>query len=104
MKKTPKEIFYKVETITIPVLSDSKFCDYKYIIPDDYKFLGIKDNLLKKESDKLFTYKGECPKESKSDVIRFSPEQSMWKGDTGIYLTSSSTEFKNSIKIKFPRY
>ena len=103
MKKTPKDILYKVESIKIPVLSDSKFCDYKYIIPEGYKFLGSKDNLIQKESDKLFTYKGECPKESKSDVIRFSPEQSMWKSDTGFYLTSS-TEFKNSIKIKFPRY
>ena len=104
LKKTTKDILYKTESITIPVLSQSKYCDYKYTIPDGYKFLGFKDNLLKKESDKLFTYKGECPKKSKSDVIRFSPRQSMWKADTISYLKSSSTKFKNSIKIKFPRY
>lgn len=104
MKKTKKDILYKVELIAIPVLSEAKFCDYKYTIPDGYKFLGFQDNLLKKESDKIFTYKGECPKEQKFDVIRFSPKQSKWKADLSTYLTSSSDEFKNSIKVTFPRY
>ena len=87
----------------IPILSESKFCYYKYTIPEGYKFLGSQENLLKKESDKLFTYQGECPKESKSDFIRFSPEQSMWKADTVSFLKSSE-EFKNSVNIKFPRF
>lgn len=103
MKKSIKQILYKEESITIPILSGSKFCNYKYTILDGYKFLGFKDNLLKKESDNIFTYKGECPTEPKSDYIRFSPEQSTWKADTGAYLISP-TEFKNSIKIKLPRY
>ena len=103
IKKSQKEILYKIESIRIPILSNSKFCDYKYTIPDGYKFLGFQENLLTKESDKIFTYKGECPTESKTDVIRFTPEQSMWKANISSYLVSSK-EFKNNIQIRFPRY
>ena len=104
LNKTKKDILYKVESIAIPVIKNFKFCDYKYTIPDGYKFLGFMDNLLKKESDKQFIYKGACPTEPKFDVIRFSPKQSSWKADLNSYLTSSSTEFKNSIKVTLPRY
>ena len=103
IKKSQKQILFKEESVTIPLLSDIKFCNYKYTIPEGYKFLGFKDNFLKKESNILFTYKGECPTEQISDIIRFSPEQSMWKADVGIYLKSSN-ELKNSIKMKFPRH
>ena len=103
IRKSSKEILYKIESIRIPILSRSQFCDYKYTIPDGYKLLGFREDLLIKESDKVFTYKGECPTESKNDVIRFTPEQSMWKSMTGFYLVSS-TEFQNSINMIFTRY
>ena len=98
------EILYKRELIRIPLISKSKSCDYTYnIIPDGLKFLGFKDNVLTKESDKKFTFKGECPIQSLSDEIRYAPEQIDWKASFDISL-SLSTKFTNDIEITFPRY
>ena len=61
-KKTKsKEILYKKESVVIPLISDSVYCDYKFIIPDGYISLGLQENLLTKQSNTLYTYKGNCP-------------------------------------------
>ena len=103
INKQTQEILYKTESIKIPIFSNSKYCDYKYTIPNGYKFLGFQEGILSKESENVFIYKGECPKESKSDVIRFTPQQSEWKADVG-YSLESLTGFGDSVKISFPRY
>ena len=98
------EILYKRELARIPLFSKSKSCDYTYnIIPDSFKFLGFKDNVLTKESDKKFIFKGDCPIQSLSDEIRYAPEQIDWKASFDMSLTLS-TKFTNDIQITFPRY
>ena len=105
-KKTKsKEILYKKESIVVPLISGSVYCDYKFIIPNGYISLGLSDNLLTKQSDTLYTYKRNCPKdgENGNDVIRYSPETALWKADTGVYLEYPS-RFTNNVKFTFPRY
>ena len=104
--KAKTEILYKKEGVIIPLISKSKNCDYKYkIIPNGYKFLGLQNNVLTKDADNdnTFIYNGECPTESKTDIIRFAPEETMWKADMSFSLTLS-TEFQNSISMMIPRY
>ena len=104
--KIKTEILYKKEGVIIPLISKSKNCDYKYkIIPEGYKFLGLQNNVLTKDADNdnTFIYNGECPTESKTDIIRFAPEETMWKADMSFSLTLS-TEFQNSISMMIPRY
>ena len=104
-KQTPKDkqILYKRQSIVIPLFGGSSNCDYKYIIPDGYVNLGLENNILKKESDKIYTFKGECPSEAKNDVIRFSPEEVAWEADEKLNLKSSEL-FTSDIKMSFPRY
>ena len=104
-KQTPKkkQILYKTQPIVIPLFSGSSNCDYKYIIPDGYVNLGLENNILKKESDKIYTFKGECPSEESNDVIRFSPEESSWDAEEKINLKSTE-KFSSDIKMSFPRY
>ena len=105
-KKTKsKEILYKKESVVIPLISDSVYCDYKFIIPDGYISLGLQENLLTKQSNTLYTYKGNCPtgSQNKNDVIRYSPETVLWKADTGVYLEYPS-RFTNNVTLIFPRY
>ena len=49
--KNTQEILYKQEAIVIPLIRGSSICDYKFIIPKGYVNLGLKNNLLTKESD-----------------------------------------------------
>ena len=56
--KTPKDILYKQEPIVIPLITGSYQCDYKFIIPEGEINLGLKDNLLTKESETTYTYNG----------------------------------------------
>ena len=104
-KQTPKkkQILYKNQPIVIPLFTGSSNCDYKYIIPDGYVNLGLENNILKKESDKIYTFKGECPSEESNDVIRFSPEESSWDAEEKINLKSTE-KFSSDIKMSFPRY
>ena len=105
-KKTKsKQILYKTESIVVPLISGSVYCDYKFIIPKGFISLGLRDNLLTKQSDTLFTYKGNCPKDSENgnDVIRYSPETALWKAETGVYLEYPS-RFTNNVRLIFPRY
>ena len=104
-KAKTNSILFKEESIVIPLFSDSIYCDYKFIIPKGHISLGLRDNLLTKESNTLFTYKGNCPTdgENGNDVIRYSPELVSWKADTGIYLEHPS-RFTNNVIFTFPRY
>ena len=105
-KKTKsKEILYKKESVVIPLISESVYCDYKFIIPDGYISLGLQENLLTKQSNTLYTYKGNCHtgSQNKNDVIRYSPETVLWKADTGVYLEYPS-RFTNNVTLIFPRY
>ena len=47
--KNNPEILYKQEAIVIPLITGSSNCDYKFIIPEGYVNLGLKNNILTKE-------------------------------------------------------
>ena len=95
-----KEILYITEPINIPVIQGSFFCNYKLIIPDGYINLGLKNNLLKKESDTIYSYIGECL--NNTDEIRYSPVESSWEADIGFYLGNYPEE--DNVCFIFPRY
>ena len=59
-KKDSKEILYKEESVIIPFVNEALFCNYKYILPDDYIGLGSEFNFLKQESDTIYTFYGDC--------------------------------------------
>ena len=101
--KETQQILYRTEPVVIPLITNSFFCDYKYIIPDEFADLGLEKNLLKKESNNIYTYYGECPIESLHDTIRYSPKQSLWKADMSLSLEYSSP-FTNKVGFIFPRY
>lgn len=104
IKKNVKEILYKQESISIPKMYPDATCNYTFIIPDNYVSLGLKNNLLNKESQNKYTYTGDCPKdEAISDVIRFTPKESLWKAETSFILESSS-EIDENVTLTFPRY
>ena len=54
------------------------------IILDGYINLGMKNNILKKKSDTIYSYNGECL--NKTDEIRYSPVENSWKADIKFYL------------------
>ena len=101
--KTTEEILFKTKTIIIPLIKGSSFCDYKYIIQDGVINLGLENNLLTKESRTLYSYLGQCPNESLSDVIRYSPESVLWNADMKLNL-EYSPKFTNNVNFIFPRY
>ena len=94
-----KEILFKTESITIPVIQGSSFCDYRLIISDEYINLGLKNNLLKKESDTIYSYIGECL--NITDEIRYSPVESFWQADIGFYLAK---HHEDNVCFTFPKY
>jgi len=98
----PREILYRQEAFAISAYKEGISCTFKYIIPDGYTSLGLKENLLTRESDNVYSY-NECLLETKTDVIRFTPKESYWKANVGIYLKSQSDISKN-ISVIFPRY
>ena len=100
-----RQILYHQEAIVIPLIIGATFCDYKFIIPDEYTNLGLANNMLTKESDTIYTYNGECPTDSGGlkEIIRFTPEQSLWKANMGIYLDYPN-KFTKKVGFKFPRY
>ena len=101
--KTTEEILYKMETILIPLVKGSSFCNYKYIIPDGFINLGLLNNLLTKESNTLYSYLGQCPTETLIDIIRYSPETVLWEADMKLNL-KYSPKFTNNVNFIFPRY
>ena len=116
-KKDSKEILFKEEPVIIPFVNEALFCNYKYILPDDYIGLGSELNFLKQESDTIYTFYGDCspniiPDTTFNvaddfyivpDTIRYSPKQSYWKADMEISLQNSN-KFTNDVELSFPRY
>jgi hypothetical protein len=102
-KETTKEILFKNKPITIPLLDGTNYCDYKFTIPKGYINLGLEKNLLKKKSDNVYYYKGDCPKNQIIDYLRFSPEKATWDSKTQITL-ENPRKFTNDITFTFPRY
>ena len=102
-KESPVEILYKNKPISIPLLLDTNYCDYKVTIPKGYINLGLENNLLKKESDNVYYYKGNCPTNRMVDYIKFSPEKATWESNGQISL-ENRLEFTNDITFTFPRY
>ena len=101
--KSNRQILYKAESIVVPLISGSTNCNYKFIIPDGYINLGLKENLLTKQSDHIYIYNKECPTSSINDVIRYSPETVAWKADIELYLEKQD-KFTNNVGFIFPRY
>ena len=56
--KKNKQILYKSESIVIPTIKDAVNCDYKFTIPKGYINLGLQNNILKKESDIVYSFNG----------------------------------------------
>ena len=101
--KTSKEILYKQETVSIPQIYSGGKCNYKFILPEGYINLGLKNNLFTKESEKIYSYINDCPSDDINEVIRFSPAESLWKADIDLSLELSAPITGESISI-FPRY
>lgn len=85
-KTTNEEILYKNEWVNIPFINDFSFCNYTYILFERLVSLGLDNNILKKESDNIYTYYGEPPSIDASDLIRYTPQKGYWKADKEIYL------------------
>ena len=100
-KKKYKAILFLSEIIEIPVFKNTDFCDYKLIFSNDYINLGLKNNSLKKESDTVYSYYGEC--NNIIDEIRYSPKQSLLEADMEIFVESNE-KFNGYVKFSFPRY
>ena len=101
--KESKEILYKQESVSVSSLYKTGTCTFKFTIPDYYTYLGLKNNLLEKKSDREYVYNGECPSEAINEVIRFAPNQSFWKAQVNIYCSSSS-KISDNVTMTFPRY
>ena len=100
--ESTKQILYRQESIYVSNLYSDGFCDYKFIIPEKYKNLGLQNNNFQKESDYIYTYNNNCPSERIDDVIRIAPKGGKWKGEMSFYLESSSP-FSGDVTLKFPR-
>ena len=101
--KKSKQILFKAEPIIIPIINDSINCDYKFKIPKGYINLGLQNNILKKESDIVYSFNGKCPSEETYEIIRYSPEEVTWDADIQLTLQSSEV-LSNEINLVFPRY
>ena len=101
--RTTPDILYRQESIFISKYYSEGYCDYKFIIPEKYKNLGLRDNKLTKESDYIYIYKENCPNEQINDVIRLAPKEGYWKGEMGLYI-ESSTPNSGKVTLIFPRF
>ena len=97
-----KTSLYKQESTSIWKMFSGGICDYKFIIPNNYKDLGLKYNIFKKESENIYYYKNDCPDVQINDIIRFAPIEKNWKANISLYL--ESTKIITYGKILFPRY
>ena len=100
-QKDSKEILYKEEPVAIPFVEDAMFCNYKFILPENYIGLGSVFNFLKQESDTIYTFYGDCPLDG--DTIRYSPKQSFWKASMEISFQNNN-KLVNDIIVTFSRY
>ena len=102
-KKSIPDILYKQETVSIPLIENAIFCNYKFIISNEFIDLGLQNNILTKLSDKTYMYNGQCPKENKIEIIRYSPEKASWNANLEITL-EYIYKFTNDVTFTFPRY
>ena len=100
--KSVQQILYKQEAIAISKFEHGNSCHFKYIIPNEFTSLGTKNNLLKKESNNVYSY-NECPSEVINDVIIFTPKGSHWRASVGAYIESES-EIQKDLTFTLPRY
>ena len=106
-----KEKFFQdllliMEEVSIPLFKDSIFCNYKFILPDDYVNLGLKNDILTKQFDKTYIYYGQCPSEIQKEVIRYSPEKVKLEANIELLLEKSFlfNDIIDEAFLTFPRY
>ena len=104
-RKNSADILYKRESVSIPIIKDASFCNYKYIIPNGYKDLGLQNNYLTKDSknENTYIYYKKCPDTQINDEIRFSPKEATWETDMKLSV-ESPTVFTNDVTFRFPQY
>jgi hypothetical protein len=103
-EKVSEQILYINEFVSIPFLSGYSFCNYTFNLPEKgYKNLGLENNNLEKKSNSTYAYYGLCPTQKINDIIRFAPEQSLWKADNEL-ISEHISNFTNNVKFFFPRY
>ena len=88
LTRASSNILYRQEEVSIPGSYKGAYCDYKYVIPQNYKSLGLRDNKLRKENSCTFAYNGTCPDKDLVDVIRMSPRVTHWKVNVSHILTN----------------
>ena len=96
------EILYRQEAISVSGIYSGGNCEYKFILPDNYVNLGLKNYEFKKESDKIYSYIDSCPSTQINDVVRMAPKESYWIADYGIFLEFNEPLSKNAT-FKIPR-
>ena len=95
-------LYYLQEVVKIPSINSARKCNFKIIIPKNYKSLGLKYNKLKRESNYVYSYNDNCPSEDLVDLIRISPEKTYWKADMSYYVESAEP-ISNNITLAFLR-
>ena len=103
INENSQSILYKQEPVSIPMIEGASFCNYKYIIPNGYKNLGLKNNILTKDSESTYSYFKICSDQQLSDEIRFSPKEALWEADIN-FNAKSTSEFTNDVSMIFPQY
>ena len=105
MNNNNKNKLFNEEIISIPLVTNRSplFCNFKYIIPEGYIFLGTKfSNIaLTKVSETTYSYYGPCPKDLEVDIIRYSPENVSWKTNVTMSLVYP-LKFTNDVIFLFP--
>ena len=101
LNRDSREILYFQESIIITPIIYSLPCDYKFIIPDGYKYIGTKNGYLTKESDRIYKFTGDCTSPI-NEILRFSPEKVWWKA-MNEYSLETSTKFEDTVFLSFPR-
>jgi hypothetical protein len=78
-KRMSNQILYKADSVPIPFIAGTSFCNCTFTLPEGYKSLGLSDNILTKISDYIYIYYGECPTNQLYDELRFAPQRTYWK-------------------------
>ena len=94
-----EEILYRQQSVSIPSIYYGGFCNYKFIIPEEYISLGLDNNLLEKESDSIYYYNNNCPSYQIRDVINLAPKEALWKAHWSSYVKSTTKLSKASFHI-----
>ena len=98
-----KNFLFLSESIKIPEFNNTDFCDYKLILSlsENYINLGLQNNFLKKKSDTVYEFYGQC--NGIIDAIRYSPKQCLFEAEIEIFLENTHI-FKSDVNFSFPRY